>query len=143
MIPSKDSLIPYQDKFRDAAHRFGVTIRTIRRWMCHYGIYKSRKGYGPGKLNPAKAAEIRRLYRSDQYTQSKLAEQYGVTQAMICKIISNVAYRVDLMIGGSVSAKKTPATLQVAGVASSATNEWHPPGSTKGKAVDNSRSGTR
>lgn len=103
MKPTKEELNKYSIDI--AAKKYCVSTRTIRRWLEGYKIYHPRKGYGPGKLDMKKAAEIRRLYRSE-FTQTQLADMFGVTQAMICKIINNTAYRVDLTLSGKAIIRK-------------------------------------
>ena len=108
MKPTKTDLQPYQNELHAAAVQFRVSTRTIRRWMAEVGLYNPRSGFGPGKLSANKAAEIRYLYRTDQFTQVELAERFQVTQAMICRIVNNLAYPIDLMIAGAAEYKKRP-----------------------------------
>jgi hypothetical protein len=53
----------------------------------------TKAGWTPGKLDLAKAQEIRRLYATDKYTQEELAEQYGVTEATIWRVVNYKIYR--------------------------------------------------
>ena len=99
MRPNKEELRKYD--IPTAAKKFEVSTRTIRRWLAQEGIYNPKPGYGPGKLDKNKAAEIRRLYFVENYTQIKLAKIHGVTQAMIGRIVNNLAYKVDLRVQGS------------------------------------------
>lgn len=99
-MPTKEDLLLYADKIEVAAKEYKVSTRTIRRWLGKEGIYKPKTGYGPGKLDAATASEIRRLYQTDEFTQSELAIKFNVTQAMICRIVNNKAYHIDLIIGG-------------------------------------------
>ena len=48
------------------------------------------------KLTVAKAAEIRRYYKTGAYTQQQLATEYGVTQMLISQIIRNKAWRQEV-----------------------------------------------
>lgn len=72
------------------AQQLGCNVTTINRWKREYRIInvKCKKG----KLSRAIAKRIRQLYDTDNYTQSRLAEMFGVTQGMIGKIINNKAY---------------------------------------------------
>lgn len=50
------------------------------------------------------AQKVRELYRSDRYTQSELANLFGVSQSTICKIINNYIHQVPgLKLGGQAS----------------------------------------
>jgi len=57
MKPSRESLLPYVHKREEAAEFFGVSQKTILRWLKGYGIYEHGQ-YGRGKLNKSKAIEI-------------------------------------------------------------------------------------
>ena len=46
------------------------------------------------KLSDSQIEEIRNKYKSSKYTQAELAEEYGVTQSFICRILSNKRYSV-------------------------------------------------
>ena len=80
-MPNKEELQIYTHQLEAAANHYQVSMRTIRRWLLQQGIYCPRKGYGPGKLDTTRASEIRRLYRTDKYTQAQLAGMFAVTQA--------------------------------------------------------------
>lgn len=99
MLTKKD-LLPFKHDIEGAAKTFGVSERTIRRWLKKLDIYEPREGYGPGKVDIERAAEIRRLYE-EGHTQAELGKMYGITQAMIGRIVNNLAYRVDLRLTGS------------------------------------------
>lgn len=105
--PTKEELTAYKNKIKVAANKFKVTERTIRRWMSSYGLYNPNDG--PGKLDPKKAGKIRKLYRTKDYTQSKLADLFNVTQAAICKIINNKTYPGHgLSLSGQAQYTKKP-----------------------------------
>lgn len=55
-------------------------------------VLQTREGWGRWKLNKHLARRIRQLYDTDNYTQARLAEMFGVTQGMIGRIINNKAY---------------------------------------------------
>jgi len=55
-------------------------------------VKETRPGWGAGKLDKAKAREIRKLYFLGDYTQSQLAAEYQVTQGAIWKILRNKSY---------------------------------------------------
>ena len=97
----KEELICYKNNYKDAAIFYRVSERTIRRWMKTFGIYKPKEGYHPGKLDIMIARKIRELYNTDKYTQAALAKKFEVSQGTIGKIVNNVIYRADLLIGGT------------------------------------------
>lgn len=106
MKPSKNDLLPYINDLPGAAEAFNVSERTIRRWLESYKLYDPTPSYGPGKLDEDTAKEIRSMYDTDKYTQSELAEMYGVTQPTIGKIVNNISYRViDLHFGSHAEVK--------------------------------------
>lgn len=75
---------------QEVAQQLGCNVTTINRWKREYKLInvKCKKG----KLSRATAKRIRQLYDTDNYTQARLAEMFGVTQAMIGRIINNKAY---------------------------------------------------
>jgi transposase len=96
MKPTKKQLINYVEDKKLAAKKFGVSERTITRWMQSYEIYKPKSNYGCGKLNMEKAIKIRKLYNKG-CTKKELSEQYKVTFSTISRIIHNVNYSVNSM----------------------------------------------
>ena len=101
----KEELAVYGKNYKEAAIFYRVSERTIRRWMKSLKIYLPKEGYYPGKLDMITAQKIRDLYNTDKYTQTELAKRFKVSQGTIGKIINNLIYRADLMIGGSAEAK--------------------------------------
>ena len=99
--PDRLTLLPYQNHLSEAAKRFDVSERTIRRWLDEFGLYHPKKGWGRGKLNQDQVCEIRELYQQEKCTQAQLAEMFNVTQAMICRIVNNVSHRTALRLSGS------------------------------------------
>ena len=105
MKPPKQELIPYQNDFPGAAKQFGVTERTIRRWMVSYELYQPKNNFGPGKLTKKQVQEIRVLYEADACTQAALAERFGVSQPTIGKIVNHISHKTgDLRFGSSAQA---------------------------------------
>lgn len=98
--PDRLNLLPYQHHMKEAADKFGVTERTIRRWLAEEGLYRPRKGWGRGKLTQAKAQRIRELYREERHTQSELAEKFDISQAMVCRIVNNQSHRTTFRLAG-------------------------------------------
>lgn len=89
-IPEKDDLLKFSDR-KEAAKHFGVSVRTIVRWLDHYGLYSPRANYGHHKLNPQQVAEIRELYRIG-WSRKDLANKFGVTFASISRVIHKITY---------------------------------------------------
>ena len=101
MLPEKSLLINLN--LSEISNKFDVTERTARRWLEKHELYKPKVNFRPNKLNLQKANEIRNLYKLG-WTQQKLAERFNVTQAMICRIINNIAYHQQLRFAGNANA---------------------------------------
>ena len=93
MKPTKKQLICYIEDKKLAAKKFGVSERTITRWMQSYGIYNPKPNYGCRKLNMEKAIKIRELYDKG-YTRKELSKKYKVTFSTISRIIYNINYSI-------------------------------------------------
>ena len=106
--PNKSELIDYMHDIKGAALRWGVNERTIRRWLALEDLYNPRDGYGPGKLDKEKAAQIRRL-SSTGYTQSQLGTIFNVSQAMVGRVVNNIAHPVNMRLKGTAEVKYSPA----------------------------------
>lgn len=98
--PNRLALIPYQNHLKEAANKFDVTERTIRRWLSEEGLYSPRKGWGRGKLTQTQVQKIRELYRQDKHTQAELAEKFDISQAMVCRIVNNTSHRTTFRLTG-------------------------------------------
>lgn len=98
--PSRLELLPYRHHLKEAAEHFSVSERTIRRWLDAEGLYDPRKGWGPGKLESEEVCSIRQLYDSGECTQLEIAERFGITQAMVCRIINNQSHRIAIRLRG-------------------------------------------
>jgi predicted transcriptional regulator len=61
--------------------------------------------YGPKRLTPEQASEIRRLYGLGMHTQKQLGELFKVSQPMICKIVNNEAHKPELLFGGQADVR--------------------------------------
>jgi transcriptional regulator with XRE-family HTH domain len=94
MMPKLEELQPYVNNRKKAAEKFGVTEKTIIRWLKHYGFYQPRPNYGCNKLNIEKAIEIRQLHKEGKSIK-ELAELYGVTFSTISRIIHNITYKYE------------------------------------------------
>lgn len=92
MKPTREDLLPYMDKRRDAAKLYGVSEKTIIRWMQHYQIYKPTPNFGHSKLDMGKAQAIRREHKGGK-TPKELAALYGVTVSTIGRVLNNVIYK--------------------------------------------------
>jgi len=92
MRPLKSKLEPYVDDREAAVEKFGVSERTICRWMKYYGILDRKNNMGCNKLNLEKAREIRKKY-SEGISMNDLAEEYEVTFSTISRVVHNVNYK--------------------------------------------------
>jgi len=101
MRPSKEELYNYQTDIKGAATYFQVTEQTIRRWLKYYKIYFPKQNYGPKKISKSIIQEIRKLHHT--YTQKKLGEKFGLTQAMIGRIINNISHKTDIHFGANAN----------------------------------------
>jgi len=102
MKPSREELEKYQNNLAGGAGAFGVSERTIRRWLDAEGLYRPTEGYGPNKLTEKQVEEIRRLHIQKKYTQAQLGKRFGVTQATIGRILNNIYHKkTDLKLGGA------------------------------------------
>lgn len=90
MMPSKEQLMPYINDRKSASNKFGVSLKTISRWMKKYEIYVPKENYG-NKLNINKAREIRKKYEEGIEIKD-LAKEYNVTFSTISRIVQNVTY---------------------------------------------------
>jgi DNA-binding MarR family transcriptional regulator len=85
---------------QDLADEYGVTqvrisqIVTGKHWKHITGPLR-RPSRGTPKLTIDRAAEIRARYARGGISQQSLADEYGVGQALISKIIRNLSYRED------------------------------------------------
>ena len=102
MKPSKKELKPYIHDRKTAAKVFGVSEKTIIRWLKSYDLYEHGH-YGRGKLNAQKAIEIREKHQTGM-SMKQLAEEYGVTFATISRVVHRITYRDA---GGNSSANVT------------------------------------
>jgi hypothetical protein len=93
------NLNDFGNDYESAAKYFEVSTRTIRRWKQKEGTYQPKPGYGPNKLSKDQVKKIKSL--GDSYNQTQLAKMFGVTQAMIGRILNNVSHKSDFMITGS------------------------------------------
>lgn len=91
MKPSKESLLPYVHKREEAAEFFGVSQKTILRWLNNYGIYEHGQ-YGRGKLNHRKATEIRKQHKNG-VSIKELAKKHKVTFATISRVVHHITYK--------------------------------------------------
>jgi len=102
MKPTREELEKFQNDLAGGATAFGVSERTIRRWLEAEGLYRPMEGYGPNKLTTKQVDEIRHLHTVKKYTQAQLGKRFGVTQATIGRIINNIYHKkADLKIGGA------------------------------------------
>ena len=91
MKPSKEDLLLFIKDRKGAAKHFGVSEKTICRWMKSENLYESKANYGV-KLNMQKAQAIRKKFE-DGIEIKELAKEYQVTFSAISRIIQNRTYR--------------------------------------------------
>jgi transposase len=106
MKPSKETLLPYVHNRKEAAEKFGVSCKTILRWLKSYNIYEHGH-YGRGKLNQEKAREIRQKYDEGMAIKN-LAQEYKVTFATISRVIHRITYREPSLDQANVSVVYNP-----------------------------------
>jgi len=99
MRPTKTDLQPYENDIKGATQTFHVTEQTVRRWLKHYNLYHPRTNYGPKHLHKSIINEIKKLARTDKYTQKELGSKFGLTQAMIGRIVNGISHHTDLSLG--------------------------------------------
>lgn len=92
MRPKKDQISPYATDRKAGAAHFGVSERTVIRWLDHYGLYQPKPNYGGHKLNIEQAESIRELHK-EGVKITDLATQLHVTPAAISRIVHNLSYR--------------------------------------------------
>lgn len=115
-LPPKADLLPYVDDRKAGAEKFGVTTKTIVRWLQEHGLYNPKPKYGSNKLNMDKAREIRKLHR-DGRSMTDLASDYGVTVSTVSRIVQNVTYHEEKEVADvSVIYNPTPISSLVVGV---------------------------
>jgi hypothetical protein len=67
-------------------------------------VVETKKGYGASKLSMEKAVKIRSLYATGEYSQQKIGDMFGVSQAAIGRVVNNVTYKqADVTFGGSAT----------------------------------------
>ena len=103
MRPTKKEILVYQHDIKSIAQEYNVTEQTVRRWLIFYEIYQPRKGYGSKNIPHNTVVEIRKL--ADRYTQKELGLRFGLSQAMIGRIINNVSHRIDIRFGANAEIK--------------------------------------
>lgn len=91
MMPPKEDLSNCES-LSIAARKYGVSERTIRRWLAAYGIYHPRQEFGPRKLGKDKAEEIRAKFAKG-VPAKELAKSHGVTLTCIYKVLGHKTYK--------------------------------------------------
>jgi transposase len=92
MTPTIEHLLPFVEDRKLAAQTFGVSERTIIRWMQKHGIYQPNESYRKNKLNVEEAEIIRSKHRQGD-TMSQLADEYHVTVATISRVVHNIIHK--------------------------------------------------
>lgn len=91
MKPSKNDLTPYIHDRKSAAEIYGVSEKTIIRWLKSYGIYEHGH-YGRGKIGKENALEIRQKHKDGESIKN-LAKEYGVSFAAVSRVIHKITYK--------------------------------------------------
>ncbi len=81
---------------------YNVSKSTISRLVKKFNL--TRPNYGSHKLSLDEANRIRELHDSGK-TQQELAREYQVTQATIGRIINNIYYKKNSLLGGQADIK--------------------------------------
>ena len=87
-----DKLASYDGDRGKIAENFGVSERTVIRWLQYYELYQPRANYGCNKLSLKKAREIRKLHEGGA-SMKDLASKYKVTFSSISRIIHKITYK--------------------------------------------------
>jgi len=88
---------------KEICEYYDIKIPTLNVVLRRYKL--TNKNNGKGKLNLEKAKEIRRLYKTDEWTQQALADKFNVSLAMIWKVVNNQSYITDMDFGGKSELK--------------------------------------
>lgn len=91
MMPPLDNLLPYIKNRKIAAKKFGVSEKTIVRWLKYYDLYSPKPNYGPGKIGEYNAKIIRKKHAKG-FSIKELAKEYEVTFSSISRIVNNLNY---------------------------------------------------
>ena len=89
--PNKEELLQFDNKSK-AAYHYGVSVRTIVRWLQFYQNYEPKKNFGANKLDVEKAIAIRGLYAAGWHIKA-LAKKYDVTFSTISRVIHNITHK--------------------------------------------------
>ena len=104
-MPTKTELkelLCYMNK-QEIAQQYRVSESTVNRWLKKHNMCKS--GWGAGKLDYSEALKIRELYFNNDYTQSKIADIFGVSQSTVNKVINNVVYKEGISLSGNAEVR--------------------------------------
>jgi transposase len=88
MKPSKEELLVYAGDRKQIAEVFGVSDRTVVRWLKEYDLFER---VGRGKLNLQKARQIRNEHQKGA-SMKELASKYNVTFASISRVVHGLTY---------------------------------------------------
>lgn len=95
------AFLPNPNNYREVNHKDGNKLNNSvdnLEWVTPHQnqLHAMMSGLKPSlKLDYSKAAEIRRLYATGQYTQCQLAEIFGVKKTQIGYIIQNKRWKTE------------------------------------------------
>lgn len=90
-MPSVEELKIYVNNRKEASEKYGVTEKTILKWMRMSNLCEENHVFSSHKLDMDKAMEIRDLHKNGK-TIKELANYYHVTFSTISRIVKNVTY---------------------------------------------------
>ena len=89
--PTKKDLEPFVQNKDLAANKFGVSVRTIYRWMTFHDLVESKKNMGP-KLDKEKATEIRKKVSQGRCIK-QVAKDYNLSLSSVYRVVNNETYK--------------------------------------------------
>lgn len=89
-MPSLEDLKPFVNDIANAAVHFGVSERTVRRWLQSSGLTEKKSGWGP-KLNKSQVNEVHKLDR-EGLKVVEIAKLMNVSHVAISKILNGQSH---------------------------------------------------
>lgn len=91
-IPAAGELARYAEDRKAGAEKYGVTQKTMLRWLRQYHLCPAKGECSSHRLDMDKAIEIRKRHEGGE-SMKDLAAAYNVTISTISRIVHNVTYR--------------------------------------------------